>query len=126
MGAPRRHRLSLSLLDFTTSPNFRNFQETEKKDQWNCKGASRGERKKAPSTPFGAADATLSKPGHIANAKHRNEIFRVIIVSDPFGDRSSVIISVESIDLTFVFFYFSFVVFLVRKLDNANCLLSYR
>merc|ERR1712200_268247 len=80
---------SLSLLDFTTSPNFRNFQETEKKkDQWNCKGASRGERKKAPSTPSGAADANLSKPGHIANAKHRNEIFRVIIVSDPFVRRS--------------------------------------
>merc|ERR1711872_743300 len=51
-----------SLLDFTPSPNFRNFQETEKKDQWNCKGASRGERKKAPSTPSGAADANLSNP----------------------------------------------------------------
>merc|ERR1712002_462167 len=43
-----------------------------------------------------------------------------------FGDRSSVIISVESIDLTFVFFSFSFVVFfLVRKLAYANYLLSY-
>merc|ERR1712002_599223 len=28
------------------------------------------------------------EPGHIANAKHRNEIFRVIIVSDPFVRRS--------------------------------------
>merc|ERR1719378_1302658 len=43
-----------------------------------------------------------------------------------FGDRSSVIISVESIDLTIVFFSFSFVVFfLVRKLAYANYLLSY-
>merc|ERR1712200_39968 len=28
------------------------------------------------------------EPGHIANAKHRNEIFRVIMVSDPFVRRS--------------------------------------
>jgi len=68
------------------------------------------------------------EPGHIANAKHRNEIFRVIIVSDPFVRRSkcSVIISVESIDLTIIFFSFSFVgFFLVRKLAYANYLLSY-
>merc|ERR1712189_166886 len=66
---------------------FQEFPGNRKKDRWNCKGASRGERKKAPSTPSGAADANL-EPGHIANAKHRNEIFRVIIVSDPFVRRS--------------------------------------
>merc|ERR1712200_127992 len=80
---------SLSLLDFTTSPNFRNFQETEKKKKTNgtAKAPHAEKEKKRPQLHL-APQMRTSKPGHVANAKHRNEIFRVIIVSDPFVRRS--------------------------------------
>merc|ERR1719378_1249805 len=45
----------------------------KKKDQWNCKSATRGERKKAPSTPSGAADANLETRTHCERkTKERN------------------------------------------------------
>merc|ERR1712200_81849 len=111
--------------------NIAEFQEfpgnRKKKDQWNCKSASRGERKKAPSTPSGAADANLSNPDTL-RTRNIGTKFSVSLQFPihSFGDQSSVIISVESIDLTFVFFLFSFCCFFfVRKLDYANYLLSY-
>merc|ERR1712200_143575 len=97
----------------------RNFQETEeKKDQWNCKGSSRGERKKAPSTSSEAADANLSNPDTL-RTRNIGTKFSVSLwfPIHSFGDRSSVIISVESIDLTFVFFsiFLLLFFFLVRN-----------
>merc|ERR1711872_96359 len=103
-------------------------RKPKKKDQWNCKGASRGEIKKAPSTPSGAADANHSNPDTL-RTRNIGTKFSVSLQFPihSFGDRSSVIISVESIDLTFVCFFLFLLLFffLVRKLDYANCLLSH-
>merc|ERR1712200_103640 len=105
--------------------NIAEFQEfpgnrKKKKTNGTAKAPHAEKEKKRPQLHLGPQMRT-SKPGHIANAKHRNEIFRFRSIRSAIEVQSSSPLK-ALISLLFLFFYFSFVVFFWLEMSLCKLL----